>query len=128
MEFVYPYTVHNTTYYYYEDAEPVEFFIDASQLLQNVKNDFTEFIYYDNNFNLIQDPQKPYKQKHHKKQQFFDTTNTAEEENSTPIKLVPPEISYERDELLKLAERPLRHESKWIFLYAIESLEEGNQY
>merc|ERR1712131_452556 len=38
---------------------------------------------------------------------FFNPTNTAEEENSTPIKLVPPEISYERDELLKLAERPL---------------------
>merc|ERR1712243_434842 len=93
---VYPYAVNNTTYYYYEDAEPVEFFIDASQLLQNSKNDFTEFIYYDNNFNLIQDHQKPYKPKHHKKQQFFDTTSTTEEENSTPIKLTPPEISYNR--------------------------------
>ena len=114
MEFVFPYTHYNTTYYTYYDYEDV--IIDTSYMPMVKTGQFVDLYYCDESYSQPNKRHNKQNTYHHNKKsnfypktkqpQFFETEE-SEEDNSPPVKLEPPEISYERDELLRLSQAPL---------------------
>jgi len=148
MEFVYPYNLHDTTYYYYEPpildvmngmqmmdmnaGGPVQYVEDQNNNIENTDDYQTDSMQYQkiNNMSdyilneafIIVDPEFPYldfpyinmgKSLHGKKQKMKkgykgrQEKEEEEEEEESSIELVPPEISYDRDQLMNIAKSPL---------------------
>jgi len=148
MEFVYPYNLHDTTYYYYEPpiidvmngmqmmdlntGGPVHYVEDHNNNISSNEdshyetdsfqyqkiNNVSDYIL--NDAFILVDPEFSYldfpyinmgKNVHGKKQKtkkgYKTKQEMVEESEESSIELVPPEISYDRDQLMDIAKSPL---------------------